>query len=257
MVDALRNCVRFYRTRAAANATVRKAALVHKILNASWRRGAGRDLDMRWNWEKTQGISRHTIAAWPDGTAWAARPFINKFYDEFAASLELKRTWGFRSSAGMRMWWRMGVIRVDSRTLPSVIRYSTMSESMLWWIKALAIVIAWARVSRIRILARSRRKAFSRDLLGFSGRPSPRNRPALVLGIFAERWCERGLIWLRISLAGPRAAFPRRGASASPVGRDPKMAWEFSHLLPESPRASLPVSLCARAFPRLDCRVRS
>ena len=50
--------------------------------------GAGKrsDLEMLLELEKTQGIMPGTtICGLADGTAWATRTFINKFYDEFAA----------------------------------------------------------------------------------------------------------------------------------------------------------------------------
>jgi hypothetical protein len=48
--------------------------------------GRLRDLDMLMELEKTQGIMPGTtICGLADGTAWATRTFINKFYDEFAA----------------------------------------------------------------------------------------------------------------------------------------------------------------------------
>ena len=48
--------------------------------------GRARDLDLLLELEKTQGIMPGTtICGLADGTAWAARTFINKFYDEFTA----------------------------------------------------------------------------------------------------------------------------------------------------------------------------
>ena len=50
--------------------------------------GAGRmrDLEMLMELEKTQGLMPGTtICGLADGTAWATRTFINKYYDEFAA----------------------------------------------------------------------------------------------------------------------------------------------------------------------------
>ena len=49
--------------------------------------GGGRaaDLEMLLELEKTMGIMPGTtICGLADGTAWATRTFINKFYDEFA-----------------------------------------------------------------------------------------------------------------------------------------------------------------------------
>jgi NADH:ubiquinone oxidoreductase subunit F (NADH-binding) len=60
---------------------------MHKILNRILD-GGGRasDLDMLLELEKTQGIMPGTtICGFADGTAWATRTFINKFYEEFAA----------------------------------------------------------------------------------------------------------------------------------------------------------------------------
>jgi NADH:ubiquinone oxidoreductase subunit F (NADH-binding) len=49
--------------------------------------GKARDLDMLLELEKTMGIMPGTtICGLADGTAWATRTFINKFYDEFAAA---------------------------------------------------------------------------------------------------------------------------------------------------------------------------
>ena len=50
--------------------------------------GEGRetDLDMLLELEKTQGLMPGTtICGLADGTAWATRTFINKYYDEFSA----------------------------------------------------------------------------------------------------------------------------------------------------------------------------
>ena len=49
--------------------------------------GRAKDLDMLMELEKTMGIMPGTtICGLADGTAWATRTFINKFYDEFAAA---------------------------------------------------------------------------------------------------------------------------------------------------------------------------
>lgn len=49
--------------------------------------GRPKDLDMLLELEKTMGIMPGTtICGLADGTAWATRTFINKFYDEFAAA---------------------------------------------------------------------------------------------------------------------------------------------------------------------------
>ena len=48
--------------------------------------GRPKDIDMLLELEKTMGIMPGTtICGLADGTAWATRTFINKFYDEFAA----------------------------------------------------------------------------------------------------------------------------------------------------------------------------
>ena len=49
--------------------------------------GRSKDIDMLLELEKTMGIMPGTtICGLADGTAWATRTFINKFYDEFAAA---------------------------------------------------------------------------------------------------------------------------------------------------------------------------
>ena len=58
-----------------------------KILNRIMD-GMGRasDLEMLLELEKTQGIMPGTtICGLADGTSWATRTFINKYYEEFAA----------------------------------------------------------------------------------------------------------------------------------------------------------------------------
>jgi NADH-quinone oxidoreductase subunit F len=48
--------------------------------------GRARDLEMLMELEKTMGIMPGTtICGLADGTAWATRTFINKYYEEFAA----------------------------------------------------------------------------------------------------------------------------------------------------------------------------
>jgi len=89
MVAALRNCVRFYAHESCGQCTPCRegSAWMHKILNRILD-GGGRasDLDMLLELEKTQGIMPGTtICGLADGTAWATRTFINKFYEEFAA----------------------------------------------------------------------------------------------------------------------------------------------------------------------------
>lgn len=89
MVAALRNCVRFYAHESCGQCTPCRegSAWMHKILSRILD-GGGRasDLDMLLELEKTQGIMPGTtICGFADGTAWATRTFINKFYEEFAA----------------------------------------------------------------------------------------------------------------------------------------------------------------------------
>ena len=48
--------------------------------------GRAKDLDMLMELEKTMGIMPGTtICGLADGTSWATRTFINKYYEEFAA----------------------------------------------------------------------------------------------------------------------------------------------------------------------------
>jgi len=57
--------------------------IMNRILDGG---GRARDLEMLMELEKTQGIMPGTtICGLSDGTAWATRTFINKYYDEFAA----------------------------------------------------------------------------------------------------------------------------------------------------------------------------
>src|SRR4051794_38272522 len=89
MVAALRNCVRFYAHESCGQCTPCRegSAWMVKILDRIMD-GGGRasDLDMLLELEKTQGIMPGTtICGLADGTAWATRTFINKFYNEFAA----------------------------------------------------------------------------------------------------------------------------------------------------------------------------
>jgi NADH-quinone oxidoreductase subunit F len=89
MVEALRNCVRFYAHESCGQCTPCRegSAWMHKILNRVMD-GGGRpsDIDMLMELEKTQGIMPGTtICGLADGTSWATRTFINKFYEEFAA----------------------------------------------------------------------------------------------------------------------------------------------------------------------------
>lgn len=95
MVDALRNCVRFYSHESCGQCTPCRegSAWMYKILNRICD-GMGRasDLEMLLELEKTMGIMPGTtICGLADGTAWATRTFINKFYDEFAAKCPEER----------------------------------------------------------------------------------------------------------------------------------------------------------------------
>jgi NADH:ubiquinone oxidoreductase subunit F (NADH-binding) len=57
--------------------------ILNRILDGG---GRAKDLEMLLELEKTQGIMPGTtICGLADGTAWATRTFINKYYDEFAA----------------------------------------------------------------------------------------------------------------------------------------------------------------------------
>src|SRR6188768_301416 len=89
MVKALRNCVRFYAHESCGQCTPCRegSAWMAKILDRIVD-GMGRisDIEMLMELEKTMGIMPGTtICGLADGTAWATRTFINKFYDEFAA----------------------------------------------------------------------------------------------------------------------------------------------------------------------------
>jgi NADH-quinone oxidoreductase subunit F len=89
MVKSLRNCVRFYSHESCGQCTPCRegSAWMRKILDRIVD-GGGRasDLEMLMELEKTMGIMPGTtICGLADGTAWATRTFINKFYDEFAA----------------------------------------------------------------------------------------------------------------------------------------------------------------------------
>jgi len=89
MVNALRNCVRFYAHESCGQCTPCRegSAWMRKILDRIVDGGGkAKDLDMLLELEKTMGIMPGTtICGLADGTAWATRTFINKFYDEFAA----------------------------------------------------------------------------------------------------------------------------------------------------------------------------
>ena len=89
MVRALRNCVRFYSHESCGQCTPCRegSAWMRKILDRIVD-GMGRtsDLEMLMELEKTMGIMPGTtICGLADGTSWATRTFINKYYDEFAA----------------------------------------------------------------------------------------------------------------------------------------------------------------------------
>src|SRR5437763_5008251 len=89
MVLALRNCVRFYAHESCGQCTPCRegSAWMRKILDRIVDgMGRAQDLEMLMELEKTMGIMPGTtICGLADGTAWATRTFINKFYDEFAA----------------------------------------------------------------------------------------------------------------------------------------------------------------------------
>ena len=92
MVRALRNCVRFYSHESCGQCTPCRegSAWMFKILNRIVDGGGRqRDIDMLLELEKTMGIMPGTtICGLADGTAWATRTFINKYYDEFAARVK-------------------------------------------------------------------------------------------------------------------------------------------------------------------------
>src|SRR4051794_14210028 len=89
MVAALRNCVRFYAHESCGQCTPCRegSGWMLKILNRIMDgMGRAQDLEMLLELEKTMGIMPGTtICGLADGTAWATRTFINKYYDEFAA----------------------------------------------------------------------------------------------------------------------------------------------------------------------------
>lgn len=89
MVLALRNCVRFYAHESCGQCTPCRegSAWMRKILDRIVDGGGKpKDIDMLLELEKTMGIMPGTtICGLADGTAWATRTFLNKFYDEFAA----------------------------------------------------------------------------------------------------------------------------------------------------------------------------
>jgi NADH-quinone oxidoreductase subunit F len=88
MVRALRNCVRFYSHESCGQCTPCRegSAWMKKILDRIVDGyGKAADLEMLLELEKTMGsMPGTTICGLADGTAWATRTFINKYYDEFA-----------------------------------------------------------------------------------------------------------------------------------------------------------------------------
>ncbi len=89
MVEALRNCVRFYSHESCGQCTPCREGShwMRKILDRIVEgHGRQKDIDMLLELEKTMGIMPGTtICGLADGTAWATRTFINKYYDEFAS----------------------------------------------------------------------------------------------------------------------------------------------------------------------------
>ena len=88
MVKMLRNCVRFYSHESCGQCTPCREGshwmkkILDRIVDGG---GKARDLDMLLELEKTMGIMPGTtICGLADGTAWATRTVITKFYDEFA-----------------------------------------------------------------------------------------------------------------------------------------------------------------------------
>ena len=96
MVEALRNCVRFYAHESCGQCTPCREGShwMRKILDRMVAGlGQQRDIDMLLELEKTMGIMPGTtICGLADGTAWATRTFINKYYDEFAARVRQDET---------------------------------------------------------------------------------------------------------------------------------------------------------------------
>jgi NADH-quinone oxidoreductase subunit F len=65
--------------------------------------GRARDLDMLLELEKSQGIMPGTtICGLADGTAWATRTFVNKYYEEFAAKCPEERPTQMGIKRGIR-----------------------------------------------------------------------------------------------------------------------------------------------------------
>ena len=95
MIEALRNCVRFYAHESCGQCTPCRegsgwmAKILDRILAGQGRR---KDLDMLLELEKTMGIMPGTtICGLADGTGWATRTFISKYWDEFAAACPEER----------------------------------------------------------------------------------------------------------------------------------------------------------------------
>ncbi|HEX4797576.1 MAG TPA: NADH-quinone oxidoreductase subunit NuoF [Humisphaera sp.] len=104
MVAALRNCVRFYAHESCGQCTPCREGsgwmikILNRIMDGMGRR---RDIDMLMELEKTMGIMPGTtICGLADGTSWATRTFINKFYDEFAAKCPEEPTVGVTINRG-------------------------------------------------------------------------------------------------------------------------------------------------------------
>ena len=89
MVAALRNCTRFYSHESCGQCTPCREGsgwmdkIMKRIMSGM---GQAKDIDLLMELEKTMGLMPGTtICGLADGTSWATRTFINKFYDEFAA----------------------------------------------------------------------------------------------------------------------------------------------------------------------------
>jgi NADH-quinone oxidoreductase subunit F len=106
MIRALRNCVRFYAHESCGQCTPCRegSAWMKKILDRILAgEGRARDLDMLLELEKSQGIMPGTtICGLADGTAWATRTFVNKYYEEFAAKCPEERPTQMGIKRGIR-----------------------------------------------------------------------------------------------------------------------------------------------------------
>lgn len=94
MVGALRNIVRFFKHESCGQCTPCRegSGWMLKTLNRMLA-GGGKEGDIEQMLElcDAQGsMSGKTICGLADGTAWAARGFINKFRDEFEAMINKK-----------------------------------------------------------------------------------------------------------------------------------------------------------------------